>query len=325
MKRRTWLILLGVMAGLSAVLAVGLNVLLASKIAPPEGTEIVDLGTPEGSGDAVAGAEGDAGDGPNATRGKGNSRRDRTASLDSYMQPIMDRSLFDSSKVGASGGAIVGEDGEEQEATDLGATLILTSVADPATFSTALILVEGDDATPEVYMHGDALADAKIDEITRGRVYVLRQNGAREYLEIGSEGAKKKRGSSKKDGGGRKKKGRIDWSEGVTKISDTQYQIERSSLDNALANLDRLSRDARVVPNFVDGKSNGFKIFGIKRNSAYKNLGLQNNDVITGVNGMELTSPDKALDVYSKLQNESSFSLEIVRKGSPVTMEYDIL
>ncbi len=323
MKRRTWLILLGVVSGLSAGLAIGLNLLLASKVAPPEGAELVELEAPDRGG-AAAGADGEDA-GADEGRGKTKSRRGRTSSLDSYMKPIMDRSLFDSSKVGSSGGAIAGAGGEEQEATDLGAVLLLTSVANDDRWSTALIQVEGDDASPEIYMVGDAIADAKVDEIARKRVYVLRQNGAREYLEIGGT-AKKKKGSSNKDDDGKKKRrGRIDWTEGVTKLSDTHYQVDRSSIENALANLDRLSRDARVVPNFVDGKSNGFKVFGIKRNSAYKTLGLKNNDVITGVNGMDLTSPDKALEVYSKLQNESAISLDIVRKGEAVTMEYDIL
>ncbi len=321
MKRRTWLILLGVIAFLSAGSAIGLNVLLAGKIAPPEGAELVEIESPAG-GDAVAGAEG--ADGAETGGGKGKARRSRKPGLDSFMKPIMDRSLFDSSKVGSSGTAIAGAEGEEQEATDLGATLILTSVAEDPHWSTALILVEGDDATPEIFVVGDALADAKVDEIARRRVYVLRQNGAREYLEIGGEKPKKK-GSSKKSDDKKKRRGRIDWTEGVTKLSDTHYQVERGAIENGLANLDRLSRDARVVPNFVDGKSNGFKVFGIKRNSAYKTLGLKNNDVITGVNGMELTSPDKALEVYSKLQNESSISLDVVRKGEAVTMEYDIL
>lgn len=322
MKRRTWLILLGVIAFLSAGAAVGLNVVIAKKAAPPEGAEVVEIESPDG-GDAVAGA-GDGETGGKTGGGKSRSGRSRTPGLDSYMKPIMDRSLFDSSKVGSSGTAIAGAEGEEQEATDLGATLILTSVAEDSRWSTALILVEGDATTPEIYVVGDALADAKVDEIARRRVYVLRQSGAREYLEIGGA-APKKKGSSTKGDDKKKRRGRIDWTEGVTKLSDTHYQVDRSSIENGLANLDRLSRDARVVPNFVDGKSNGFKVFGIKRNSAYKTLGLKNNDVITGVNGMDLTSPDKALEVYSKLQNESSISLDIVRKGEAVTMEYDIL
>ena len=327
MKRRTLIVMFALVTLLAGGLAFGLTRFLAAKVRPPADAELVEIADPAGSAsDALA----DAGETAAAGRDRGKSqergRQSRTTNLDTYLRPIMDRSLFDSSKVGSTGAAITNE-GEEQEATDLGAALILTAVADDRRFSTALILLEKDDDFPEVFGEGDALADATVDEITRRRVYLMRGNGSREYLEIGGEGAKKKKkaGDSDERADKRKRTGRIDWAEGITKIDDTHYQIERSAVENALANLDRLSRDARVVPNFQDGKSNGFKIFSIKRNSAARNLGLKNNDVLTGVNGTPLTSPDKALELYTQLQSEGHIELDIQRKGEPVTMEYDIL
>ncbi len=330
MKRRTLIAVFAVVTVLAGGLAIALTRVMAAKIRPPEGTELVELAEGEG-GEAVAdaGEPAEAGGTPTGRGGRprGGKQNRRGTSLDQFMRPIMDRSLFDSSKVGSTGEAIVGEEGQEREATDLGATLILTSVAGDRAWSTALILVDAEDDYPHVFLEGDALADAKIDLIARRRVYVVRQNGSREYIEIGGQAPrKKKRGSAAEEREGKRQtRGRIDWSEGITKIDDTHYQIERSSVDNALANLDRLSRDARVVPNFVDGKSNGFKIFSIKRNSAARNLGLRNNDVISGVNGAALTSPDKALELYSSMQSESHIELDIIRKGEPVTLVYDIL
>ncbi len=324
MKRRTLIILFAVMTVLSGAGAFVLTRVMAVKIAPPEGAELVEMDTGD-KPETVA----DKGETAVADRGgrRDNARASRPPTLDTYRRPIVGRSLFDSSQADQPLTSTSTAEGEEQEATDLGATLILTAVAGDRRFSTALILADKEDPYPGVYAEGDALADdATIDEIQRRRVYVKRGSGAREYLEIGGEAPKKGRSSrSDDDGATKKRRGRIDWSEGVTKIDDTHFQIDRNAVDNALANLDRLSRDARVVPNFQDGKSNGFKIFSIKRNSAARNLGLQNNDVITGVNGSPLTSPDKALQMYSSLQNESSISLEIIRKGEPVTMEYDIL
>ena len=323
MKRRTLILLFAVMTALSGTGAIALTRVLAVKIAPPEGAELVEMDTGD-KPETVA----DKGEGVVADRGnrRDKARASRPPTLDTYRRPIVGRSLFDSSQADQPLTSTSTAEGEEQEATDLGATLILTSVAGDRRYSTALILADKEDPYPGVFAEGDALADdATIDEIQRRRVYVKRGTGAREYLEIGGEAPKKSRSSRSSDDADSKRRGRIDWSEGVTKIDDTHFQIERSAVDSALANLDRLSRDARVVPNFQDGKSNGFKIFSIKRNSAARNLGLQNNDVITGVNGSPLTSPDKALQMYSSLQNESSISLEIIRKGEPVTMEYDIL
>ena len=327
MKRRTLIVLFAVVTLLAGGLAFGLTLILAAKIRPPADAELVEIVDPDGpASDAVADADDASSPARDGDKSQERGRRSRTANLDTYLRPIMDRSLFDSSKVGSTGTAITNE-GEEQEATDLGAALILTAVAGDRRYSTALILLAKDDDFPEVFGEGDALADATVDEITRRRVYLMRGNGSREYLEIGGEGAKKKKksGDSDERSDKRKRTGRIDWAEGITKIDDTHYQIERSAVENALANLDRLSRDARVVPNFQDGKSNGFKIFSIKRNSAARNLGLKNNDVLTGVNGTPLTSPDKALELYTQLQSEGHIELDIQRKGEPVTMEYDIL
>ena len=325
MNKRYLIILFAIVTVLGAVVPFAINRLLAAKIRPPEGTQLAEFAKPPGDvgpdGEPVV--EPDAA-GPHAARPGSQANRPRKPTLDSYMRPIMDRSLFDSSKVGSTGEAIAGGgEGMEQEATDLGATLILTSVALDPQWSTALILAEADADFPDVFAIGDALADAKVEIIERRRVYLRRQSGSLEYLEIGGEKGKKKR-SAVTEATGTKKRGRTDWSEGITKIDDTHYQIDRSALDNALGQLDRLSRDARVVPNYQDGKTNGFKIFSIKRNSAYKHLGLKNNDVLSGVNGMEIRDPKIAMDVYNKLQSESSVSLEVIRKGETMTIEYDI-
>jgi general secretion pathway protein C len=85
-----------------------------------------------------------------------------------------------------------------------------------------------------------------------------------------------------------------------------------------------MAREARVVPNFADGQTNGFKVFAIRRNSALRKMGLKNNDVLTSVNGYDLSNTEKALELYGKLQAEKSFSLEILRNGEPVTLEYNI-
>lgn len=329
MKRGAFLALMAAVAVLAAGLAFGINRILAGHIRPPHDAELVKIGGDSGDGGEAVADGGASASSPADQGGRGGGKGDRPRStphvtLDGYMNPIMDRSLFDSSQVGSTGGAIATAEGEEQEATDLGATLVLTMVAQNPTLSSALIKLDQQDPYPEMFGVGDALADAEVESIVRRRVYLRRGNGALEYLEIGGETKKKSRTLGSGEKKATRKKGRIDWAEGITKVDDTHYQVERDSLDNALANLDRLSRDARVVPNFVDGKSNGFKIFSIKRNSAYKHLGLQNNDVITGVNGMPITSPEKALDIYSKLQSESNISLDIIRKGQETTMEYDI-
>ena len=111
---------------------------------------------------------------------------------------------------------------------------------------------------------------------------------------------------------------------GVTKISDTQYRVERSEVDKALNNLAEVSTQARIVPSFKNGVASGFKMFSIKPGSIYSKIGLQNGDVIHKINGYEMNSPDKALEIYQKLKDALSVQIELERRGANMTVNYNI-
>ncbi|HNW82977.1 MAG TPA: type II secretion system protein GspC [bacterium] len=107
----------------------------------------------------------------------------------------------------------------------------------------------------------------------------------------------------------------------VRKVGENQYVIRRQDLQKVTGNLNALARQARIVPS---KKDNGFKVFSIAPDSLYQKIGIQNGDVIKSINGIELSSPDKALEAYSRLQSASKLSLDIVRRGQATTMEYTI-
>jgi general secretion pathway protein C len=111
---------------------------------------------------------------------------------------------------------------------------------------------------------------------------------------------------------------------GVKKVDDTHYEIDRGLVDKILADPTTVSKGARIVPSVKDGKANGFKVYAIRPNSPYAKIGLQNGDTIRSINGFEMTSPDKALEVYTKVKSASSLSIVVTRRGSDVTMEYTI-
>lgn len=107
----------------------------------------------------------------------------------------------------------------------------------------------------------------------------------------------------------------------IRSVGANQYVIKRSDLNKVTGNLGALASQARIVPS---KKDNGFKIFSIAKDSLYSKIGIQNGDVLKSINGIELSSPDKALEAYSRLQSASKLSLDIVRKGQNETLEYTI-
>jgi general secretion pathway protein C len=111
---------------------------------------------------------------------------------------------------------------------------------------------------------------------------------------------------------------------GIKKIDDGNYEIDRSLVDRVLANPMAIAKGARVVPAVKGGKADGFKLYAIRPNSVYSKLGFSNGDTLHSINGFELTSADKALEVYTKLKEANSLQVEITRRGKPVSINYSI-
>ncbi|HET9595604.1 MAG TPA: type II secretion system protein GspC [Anaeromyxobacteraceae bacterium] len=112
--------------------------------------------------------------------------------------------------------------------------------------------------------------------------------------------------------------------DGVKKLENNKYEIKRTYIDNALGNLNNIATQARIVPSFKNGVANGFKLFSIQPGSLYSAIGVENGDVIQRINGYEMNSPDKALEVYQKLKDASHITIELERNGQIVRKEYNV-
>jgi general secretion pathway protein C len=111
---------------------------------------------------------------------------------------------------------------------------------------------------------------------------------------------------------------------GVRQVADNRYDIDRSVIDSTLSNLNNIATQARIVPSFRNGVANGFKLFSIQPGSLYASIGIENGDVIQRVNGYEINSPEKALELYQKLRESQHVTIELDRGGQVIRKEYNI-
>lgn len=74
----------------------------------------------------------------------------------------------------------------------------------------------------------------------------------------------------------------------------------------------------RVVPWFVDGQSQGFKLFAIKPDSLVAQLGVQNGDVLRSLNGLPVTDPATAQTAWQAAQNSPILRLSFLRQGQTI-------
>lgn len=112
--------------------------------------------------------------------------------------------------------------------------------------------------------------------------------------------------------------------EGIRKVDDLHYEVDRGALDQILANPGGIARQARIVPAIKNGNANGFKVYAIRPGSLYARLGIRNGDNVHRVNGHALSSPDRALEAYTLLRDADRIELEMTRQGELVRLVIEI-
>jgi len=182
---------------------------------------------------------------------------------------------------------------------------------------------------PAMYNKGRTIAEtgATVVKVLTKRVY-LRNAGRLEYLELDGAAAPPPGGQMVASlppppSGPALDPNMGDIDKGVT-CNGNQCNVERQLVEKMLSNTAMLATAARFVPSIKDGKANGFKMYAIRPNSVFAKIGMQNGDTIQSINGFDMSSPDKALEVYTKVRSASSLSISILRRGQPVSMDYSI-
>jgi general secretion pathway protein C len=80
----------------------------------------------------------------------------------------------------------------------------------------------------------------------------------------------------------------------------------------------------RALPHFVNGKTDGFSISNVAPGSVFDQLGLQEGDLLTEIDGKPVVNPMQAMGLMQEVQSASSIDLTIQRGGSPTRVHLDL-
>jgi general secretion pathway protein C len=111
---------------------------------------------------------------------------------------------------------------------------------------------------------------------------------------------------------------------GIRQLGSNKWVLDRNEVAHHLDNLNQLMTQARVVPNFSDGKPDGFRMFAIVPDSFYDQIGLKNGDILERVNGIEIKDPESFLSVFQRLKDENNINVDVIRNAQKETMSYEI-
>jgi general secretion pathway protein C len=187
------------------------------------------------------------------------------------------------------------------------------------------IIRDTDEKTAGAYAIDMKIRDAKIIDITETRID-LDVGGRKEYLELFDKGPSPTPAAAVAAAPTAPSSDPFmaELEKGVKKTGEHTYEVQRQTVDSLLGNMSVLARSARIVPEVRDGRSAGFRLFSVRPDGPFAKIGLQNGDVISAINGLDMTSPDKALEVYTKLKSASHLSVGLERSGQKITKEYNI-
>jgi general secretion pathway protein C len=162
-----------------------------------------------------------------------------------------------------------------------------------------------------LYRVGDSVQDATVKAILRAKV-VLTVNGQDEVLAM----------EEMQEGG----RSRSIASGGIPRASTSsspvraqRVSLRRNMIDQAIQDVGKLATEIRIQPS-----ENGLSLSNIKPNSIFRRMGLRNGDVLKSVDGQQIRSVDDALKLYESLKTSDSVNVELQRRGSDRTINYNI-
>ena len=224
-------------------------------------------------------------------------------------RPIQQRDLFKTQKGAATTAQKSKIDVDQMEETKLQLKLWGTVTGDPD--NSYAVIEDSAKREQNLYRVGDGIQDATLKAILRGKV-VLAVNGQDEVLAMEdlTQGPSRayQPGSIARP---------VNMPPGPHRTQ--RVSLRRTMIDNAVQDVSKLMTEIRIQPS-----ETGLSLSNIKPNSIFRRMGLRNGDVLKTVDGQQIRSVDDALRLYESLKSSNSVTVELQRRGSDRTINYNI-
>jgi general secretion pathway protein C len=189
------------------------------------------------------------------------------------------------------------------EPTTLKITLRGTApTSDPNT--SAAFIEDKSKRSEDMYKIGDSIQNAIIKKILRGKIVL--KVGDREEILMMDEPTSGESSDVRSITPRRTPERRVP-SRTIT--------VRRNDIDRSLTDINELLSEASIRPHFKDGEPDGLAITGVKANSIFRKMGFRNGDIVKGIGGNEIKTPEDLIGLYNDLKSETEVSLEIIRRG----------
>lgn len=100
--------------------------------------------------------------------------------------------------------------------------------------------------------------------------------------------------------------------------------VPRDELKNDLKDINQVLQSARVATFYEDGQFVGYRVAMLKPESPLLKLGLQVGDIITRINGSELTNPAALFNMFTQVDDISALNVDMLRNKEKKSLFVEI-
>lgn len=106
--------------------------------------------------------------------------------------------------------------------------------------------------------------------------------------------------------------------------SNINITVPRDELKNDLKDINKVLQSARVATFYEEGNFVGYRVAMLKPESPLLKLGLKVGDIITRINGSELTNPAALFNMFSQVDDISALNVDMLRNNEKKSLFVEI-
>jgi type II secretion system protein C len=110
----------------------------------------------------------------------------------------------------------------------------------------------------------------------------------------------------------------------LKKLGPGKFTVSRAEVQQTMENPSQFFSQMRAMPHFVNGRTDGFSISQVQPGSVFQQLGLQDGDLLTSIQGQPVTNPMQAMGLIQAVKTASAIDLTVNRGGTPTSVHLDL-
>jgi general secretion pathway protein C len=111
---------------------------------------------------------------------------------------------------------------------------------------------------------------------------------------------------------------------GVERGPAGEVIVDRATRDAWIAGATGMMRDVALRPEKSGDDVVGLRITKLAPGTALESLGVRAGDVLVSLDGIALTSPDRMLAAYARLQTADRLRVVVLRDGRPHQLDVEV-